>query len=49
MNFTGTDIYASNDININSRKDINISSGKEKSESKTSSQSVNGQINMVTG
>ncbi|WP_270427666.1 hemagglutinin repeat-containing protein [Fusobacterium mortiferum] len=49
MNFTGTDIYAGNDININSGKDINISSGKEKSENKTSSQSVNGQINIVTG
>ena len=49
MNFTGTDIYADNDININSGKDINISSGKEKSENKTSSQSVNGQINIVTG
>ena len=49
MNFIGTDIYAGNDININSGKDINISSGKEKSENKTSSQSVNGQINIVTG
>ena len=49
MNFTRTDIYAGNDININSGKDINISSGKEKSENKTSSQSVNGQISIVTG
>lgn len=49
MNFSGTDIYAGNDINIDSGKDINILSGKDKSESENSSESINGQLNILTG
>lgn len=49
MNFSGTNIYAGNDINIDSGKDINILSGKDKSENKNSSESINGQLNILTG
>ena len=49
MNFERTDIYAGNDINIDSGKDINISSGKDKTDTNYSSESVNGKIDILTG